>query len=210
MDIAIIGAGSVGAALASSFLGAGHGVTVTSADAASAQEVAGEVGVEAADSNKEAVQGAEVIVLAVPHAAVESILDDLGDGVDGKILVDVTNRMSGDDPASVIDGSSNAEEIQAAAPNSRVVKAFNTVFAARQTNPEVDGISLDGFVASDDEKAKEKVLELVSTLGFRPIDAGGLKMARALEAMATLNISLQIRNEWSWQMGWKLLGPTTS
>jgi predicted dinucleotide-binding enzyme len=81
------------------------------------------------------------------------------------------------------------------------------VFAARQEDPEVEGIPLDGYVAADDDDAKETVLELVSSLGFRPIDVGGLAMARALEAMGALNISLQIRNGWSWQMGWKLLGP---
>lgn len=54
----------------------------------------------------------------------------------------------------------------------------------------------------------QTVLELVSSIGLRPIDVGGLGMARVLEAMATLNIVLQIRNDWSWQTGWKLLGPT--
>ena len=208
MNIAIIGAGTVGAALASSFSRAGHDVIITSTETEDAHEIAAEVGGKAVESNDEAAQAAEVIVLAVPFAAVKAILEDLGDGIAGKILIDVTNRISRDDPASVIDGSSNAEKIQAAAPSSRVVKAFNTVFAALQADPKADGISLDGFVASDDDQAKETVLELVSSVGFRPIDVGGLGMARALEAMGALNISLQIRNQWSWQMGWKLLGPT--
>jgi NADPH-dependent F420 reductase len=182
-------------------------VAITSTETDVAQEVAEEVGGRAFETNAEAAQGADVIVLAVPYAGVGSILDDLGEAVDGKIIIDVTNRISREDPASVLDGSSNAEQIQAAAPTSRVVKAFNTVFAARQVDPEIDGIHLDGYVASDDDDAKETVLELVSSLGFRPIDVGGLAMARALEAMGALNISLQIRNGWSWQMGWKLLGP---
>ena len=94
------------------------------------------------------------------------------------------------------------------APNARVVKAFNTVFAAHQADPVVDGIHLDGFVAGDDGAAKEQVLGLVGSLGFRPIDAGALAMARALEGMAVLNISLNMTNGWPWQTGWKLLGPT--
>jgi NADPH-dependent F420 reductase len=207
MDIAIIGSGNVGSGLASAFSRAGHNVAITSTETDVAQEVAEEVGGRAFETNAEAAQGADVIVLAVPYAGVGSILDDLGEAVDGKIIIDVTNRISREDPASVLDGSSNAEQIQAAAPTSRVVKAFNTVFAARQVDPEIDGIHLDGYVASDDDDAKETVLELVSSLGFRPIDVGGLAMARALEAMGALNISLQIRNGWSWQMGWKLLGP---
>jgi predicted dinucleotide-binding enzyme len=94
------------------------------------------------------------------------------------------------------------------APNARVVKAFNTILAAHQAAPDIDGIQLDGFVAGDDGAAKKKVLELVTSLGFRPIDAGPLAMARALEGMGTLNISLNMTNGWPWQSGWKLLGPT--
>src|SRR5450830_1551967 len=88
-----------------------------------------------------------------------------------------------------------------------VVKAFNTALAARQTNPKIGGVHVDGYVASDDEEAKAIVIELVKGMGFHPIDAGELIMARALEALAFLNISLQMRHGWSWQAGWKLVGP---
>jgi predicted dinucleotide-binding enzyme len=71
----------------------------------------------------------------------------------------------------------------------------------------VDGVHLDGFVAGDDQAAKDTVLELIGSIGFRPIDAGPLVMARALEAMALLNVSLQISHKWPWQNGWKLVGP---
>jgi hypothetical protein len=64
-------------------------------------------------------------------------------------------------------------------PGGKVVKAINTIFAAHQADPLIDGIQLDGFVASDDIDAKKKVLEFVGSLGFRPIDAGPLAMARA-------------------------------
>jgi 8-hydroxy-5-deazaflavin:NADPH oxidoreductase len=73
-----------------------------------------------------------------------------------------------------------------------VVKAFNTVFAVRQADSVVDGVHLDGLVAGDDDAAKRQVLELVGSVGLRPIDAGPLSMARALEAMAVLNIMLQL------------------
>ena len=62
-------------------------------------------------------------------------------------------------------------------------------------------------MAGDDEDAKAAVLELVEDIGFNPVDAGGLAMARHLEGMAWLNISLQMKNGWSWQAGWKLVGP---
>ena len=106
------------------------------------------------------------------------------------------------------EGTSVAELIQARAPRAKVVKAFNTALAARQAEPTVQGTQLDGYVAGDDPQAKATVLEFVRSLGFQPIDAGPLVMARALEAMALLNIFLQVRNGWAWQSGWKLVGPT--
>jgi 8-hydroxy-5-deazaflavin:NADPH oxidoreductase len=67
---------------------------------------------------------------------------------------------------------------------------------------------LDGFYAGNDDKAKGAVAGWLSAIGYRPINAGDLRAARALEHMAFLNISLNARNNWSWQTGWKLLGPT--
>ena len=72
----------------------------------------------------------------------------------------------------------------------------------------VDGLSVDGYVASDDEAARQQVLALASSIGLRAIDAGPLAVARTLEGMAWLNIGLQLRHGWPWQSGWKLVGPT--
>jgi predicted dinucleotide-binding enzyme len=204
MKIGIIGAGNVGRSLATAGVRAGHTVTITSMTLEEAEGVATEVGVRSAASNRDAVAEAEIVILAVPFDAVQSITSELGAALDGKILIDVTNRFAPEQ----LDGPSNAELIHGMAPNARVVKAFNTVFAARQVDPVIDGIQLDGFVAADDGAAKQQVLELVRSLGFHPIDAGSLAMARALEGMATLNISLNMTHGWPWQSGWKLLGPT--
>ena len=67
---------------------------------------------------------------------------------------------------------------------------------------------MDGFLAGNDAGAKQKVSELLSGIGYRPIDAGALSAARALEQLAFLNISLNAANGWSWQSAWKLAGPT--
>ena len=91
-----------------------------------------------------------------------------------------------------------------------MVKAFNTAFASRQADPVVDGVRVDGYVAGDDAEAKAAVLQLVESIGFVPIDVGPLAMSRALEGMGLLNITLNIRNGWPWQDGWKLVGPTST
>ena len=208
MNIAIIGAGNVGTALTTAATRAGHAVMLSDHKPEDARAVAQQAGARASDTNAAAVRDAEVIILAVPFPAVAGIINELGRALDGKVVVDVSNRFSPTDPGAPIDGSSNAEQIQALVPSARVVKAFNTVFASRQANPNADGIQLDGYVAGDDQEAKAKVVELVRSLGFRPVDAGPLSLARALEAMAWLNMLLNMQNGWPWQSAWKLVGPT--
>ncbi len=207
MNIAIIGAGNVGKALAKSGVRAGHKVTLSAHHPEHAAEAARESGAAAATSNTEAVKNAELVIVAVPYDNLGEVFRGLGDAVDGKIVVDATNHINAKDPGEVLGGLSNAEEIQKRHPKVRVVKAFNYAFATRMAEPTVDGTHLDGFVAGDDQGAKDKVLELVKSIGFRPIDAGPLVMARVLEGMALLSVTLQIRNSWPWQNGWKLVGP---
>jgi predicted dinucleotide-binding enzyme len=204
MRVGIIGAGNVGTALSKASVRAGHGVTISAEDDNEARDVAGEAGAKAVTSNKDVVDGADVVIFAVPFDAVTGIVKELGTALDGKIVVDVSNRFDPDQ----LDGTSNAERAQQMASKAKVVKAFNTILASNQSDPDIDGVELDGFVAADDEGAKRRVLELVGSLGFRPIDAGPLAMARALEGMGLLNISLNKENGWPWQSGWKLLGPT--
>ena len=204
MKIAIIGAGNVGSALAGSAVKAGHTVSISASKPDSAEQAAGQTGARAARTNKEAVEGAEMIILAVPGGVLDAVVGELGGELDGKVVVDVTNQMS---PDALCESA--AERVQKKAPAARVVKAFNTAFASHQADPQVDGTNVDAFVAGDDAEAKKAVLQLAGQIGFRPIDAGGLKMARALEGMALLNIQLNMRGEdWSWQSGWKLVGPT--
>lgn len=207
MNIAIIGSGNVGRALASSSVRAGHNVTISGSDAASAQAGAAGSGARAAASNLEAVQGADVVVIAVWSGAVDKVLAELGDALDGKVVIDVTNPVKADLSGLLLEGTSAGEQIQARIPTVPVVKAFNTVFAARQADPFVDGIALDALIAGDDEAAKATVSELAASLGFRPIDVGSIEMSRGLESFALINMLIQVRTGGSWQGGWKLLDP---
>jgi NADPH-dependent F420 reductase len=206
MDVAIIGAGNVGSGLTTALTAAGHTVTVTSTTPEEVEKLANDVGAKAARSNVDAVANGDVVILAVYYPSVAGILEELGDALDGKILIDVSNRTN-EIPGLAVDGGSNAEEIQTAVPKARVVKAFNTVFASHLTDPTIDGVPLDGFVAGDDDGAREVVLELVGSIGLRPVNAGSLASARVLEAMEALNMGLQMRDGGSWNNGWKLLEP---
>jgi 8-hydroxy-5-deazaflavin:NADPH oxidoreductase len=208
VNIAIIGVGNVGSALARAVIAAGHSVVLSSRNPEHAAKVAGDLGARAVATNVEAVDGADLVVLAVPSTSVASVIDDVGEHVTGKVLVDPTNPNI-PDPTELLRGTGSvAEGIQLLAPEASVVKAFNTLFASRLTDPVVDGIALDGFYAGDDEAAKSTVAGLIGELGFRPLDAGELLAARTLELMAFLHIRLNLRNGWPFQSGWKLIGPT--
>ncbi len=169
MDIAIIGAGNVGRALATSFSRAGHTVIVASRDPEDAGAVASATRARVATSNAAAAGAAEIIVLAIPFASAETVAAEIRDAAVGKIIVDATNRMAFGPTGPTIDaGESNAERLAALLPEARVVKAFNTLFASNQADPISDGVQLDGFVAADDAAAKATVLELVALDGPQP------------------------------------------
>jgi predicted dinucleotide-binding enzyme len=206
MQIAIIGAGNVGRALATSLTRAGHDVTITAPNVEHAADVANITGAQVAASNAEAADAAELVVLAVPADALGEIATEIGRKLDGKVVVDVSNRPtpSADGPATSL-----AEELQQKVPGAKVVKAFNTVFASRQANPEVAGVKPDGYVAGDDPAARRTVLDVVESMGFRPVDAGSLVAARTLEGMAWLNIQRNMAGG-TWQDAWVLVGPDTA
>jgi 8-hydroxy-5-deazaflavin:NADPH oxidoreductase len=206
MQIAIIGAGNVGRALATSLTRAGHDVTITAAHQDHAVEAASLTGATAADSNRDAAANAQLVVLAVPAQSVAEIAGELGSAIDGKVVVDVTNRPT---PNPEGPATSIAEELQGSVPSARVVKAFNTAFASRQADPKVGGIAPDGYVAGDDAAAKQTVLDVVESVGFRPVDAGSLAAARTLEGMAWLNIQRNMAGG-TWQDAWVLVGPETA
>jgi predicted dinucleotide-binding enzyme len=206
MRIAIIGAGNVGGGLAAAATAAGHDVTITARNHDNAAKVAEDAGATAAPGVAEAARDAEVVVLAVPAGAAGDVLAQLTGTT--AVVVDVTNPLNDTYSDLTTAGTSHAEQLAAANPGVRLVKALNTVFASRLGSATEGERPLDGFYAGDDAAAKETVARLLASLGFRPVDAGGLRMARSLEELAFLNISLNARNGWAWQSGWQLAGPT--
>ena len=210
MKVAIIGAGNGGTALATSLGGAGHAVLLPSRAADDAEAVASLSGARVLGSNAQAAAEADVVIPAVGMGDIEAVAAEIAEPAAGKPVVDVTNRISFGQAGPEIDtSSSNAEAIAELLPDSPVVKAFNTLFATHQEDPIEDGLQLDGYVAGDDPSAKAKVLELVRSIGLRPVDVGPLVRARQLEALAFLNMALNIVNDGTWQSGWKLVGAPT-
>lgn len=207
MNVAIVGAGNIGKGLAGPLVKAGHTVRITARDAEGVREAARDTGASAAPNLRSAVDGAEVVVLAVPFTAAESVSRELAPLVEGKIVVDVSNPAKPDWSGPLFAGNgSAAEQLARWLPTARVVKAFNTIFASNLgRGGHLEGQALDAYLAGDDGAAKALVAELALALGFRPVDVGPLTAARLLEALAWLNISLNAQGG-DWQSGWKLLG----
>ncbi len=208
MRIAIIGAGNVGGGLARAAVAAGHDVVLSAAHQDKARATAEATGARAAEDNAAAVEGAQVVVLAVPGVDAPAVVAELAPALDGAVVVDATNPLNETYSDLAITGTSGAEAVQQAAGAVPVVKAFNTVFASRYAAPTENGEPLQVLLAGDDADARSRVAELVTSLGFAPIDVGGLRLARSLEEIAFLHITLTATKGWAWQSAFQLVGPT--
>jgi predicted dinucleotide-binding enzyme len=113
----------------------------------------------------------------VPFGSVGSVVDDMRDVAGGKVILDATNPLKPDFSGLAVTDESGAEQLQRQLPHAHVVKAFNTVFAANQAAPSTDEGPLDGFYAADDEQAGQRVADLLTEIGYRPIKAGDLAAA---------------------------------
>lgn len=149
---------------------------------------------------------ADVIILAVPYGAEKEIAAKIKEVANQKIVISISNPLNETyDGMVTAPDTSAAEELQKLLPNSKVVKAFNTTFAADFATPVIDGKQADAFVAGNDEQSVKAVSELVETAGFRPIDAGELSVSRTLENMQLLLIRLGMKYNYNWLAGWKIL-----
>jgi 8-hydroxy-5-deazaflavin:NADPH oxidoreductase len=206
--IAIIGVGNVGSAFGRAAVQAGHDVILAAQHPEKARSVADEIGAAAAESNTAAVEGAQIVLLAVPGSHAPAVAAEVASALaPGAVLLDASNPLNESYSDLAVESTSGAEDVQNRAGGAPVVKAFNTIFASRYANPTENGEPLHVLLAGDDAAAKSTVADVAATLGFAPVDAGGLRMARALEEMAFLNIALNAANGWAWQSAWQLVGP---
>lgn len=145
----------------------------------------------------------DIVVLAVPYPAVSEVLAQRSGQLAGKVVVDITNPLNFEtfDSLTVPADSSAAAEIAAALPEARVVKAFNTNFAATLAAGTVGGQPTTVLIAGDDAEAKELLAGIVTGGGLRAIDAGPLARARELEALGFLQITLAAGERIAWTSG---------
>lgn len=149
----------------------------------------------------------DVVILAVPYPAVDEIIAARGSELAGKTVIDITNPLNFDtfDELVVPVGSSAAAEIQAKLPESSVLKAFNTTFAATLSTGKVGDLTTTVLVAGDDEAAKVSLIKDVTAGGLDALDAGSLKRAHELEAVGFLQLTLAGSEKISWTGGFGLV-----
>jgi len=183
--VSIIGTGSMGTAIARIVTDGGNTVELLGReDAATAPE-------------------GDVVVLAVPYPSVEDVLAAHGDHLAGKVVVDITNPVDFEtfDSLTVPADSSAAAQIADRLPRSRVLKAFNTTFAATISSGVVGPLPTTVLIAGDDDDAKATLVDVVRAGGLRAIDAGGLRRAPELEALGFLQLTLAGGEKLPWTGG---------
>jgi NADPH-dependent F420 reductase len=143
--------------------------------------------------NRDAIIDADVVFVTVPYAGQRSILSELSDALEGKLVVDtvvpVTFEKGRARPIPVEDGSA-AEEAQRLLPHSRLAAAFHTLSAHKlqDVNSSIEG---DVLVCGDDPEAKAVAMALAKEIpGLRAVDGGGLSNARYVETITVLLLNL--------------------
>ncbi|HBY60651.1 MAG TPA: hypothetical protein DEH78_12570 [Solibacterales bacterium] len=179
MNIAILGAGNVGASLGGVWSAKGHRVVYGVRNPADPKYATLNTATPA-----EAARTAEVVVLATPWPATKDAIEGAG-GLAGKIVLDATNPLEGLKLA-VGFTDSGGEMVARWAPGARVVKIFNSTGNNNMENTAYPGGTPAMFYAGDDAAAKSAAAQLAADLGFEPVDAGPLTNARLLEPLALL------------------------
>ncbi|GAA2177097.1 NADPH-dependent F420 reductase [Arthrobacter parietis] len=169
---------------------------------------AGSSSVEHIDSSSTgATVNGDVVVLAVPYPALKDIVAQYGDQLAGKVVVDITNPLNFEtfDSLVVAADSSAAAELASALPSSKVVKAFNTNFAATLGSKTVGSNQTTVLIAGDDTDAKNRLADAVKAGGVDAVDAGSLARARELEAIGFLQLTLAAGEKIQWTSGFALV-----
>lgn len=189
MEITIFGKGNMGQTIGKNFAEAGNNVQYYGS-----KDIAEHLG--------------DIVVMAVPYPALAALAKQYQAELAGKIVVDITNPLNFEtwDELVVPADSSAAQQLQKLLPESKVLKAFNTNFAATLQSGKIDELPTTVLVAGDDEDAKETFKSALASGVLRVLNAGKLKRAREMESLGFLQLTLAASEKIGWDGGFGIVG----
>jgi predicted dinucleotide-binding enzyme len=195
MTTAVIGTGGLGSVIARQLASGGETLRLSSADIESARMLAAQIGPAAvvAVGNRDALQGADAVVLALRFTVLEGVIEQITDSLADKVVVVPSNPLSTDADGNVVrllpEGQSSGEVVAGWLPaGARLAMAFGTMSAdlfesASNRSPEPAVL----FYATDNDRAGDEVERLIRTAGFEPVKVGGIDQSGRLEAGGDLH-----------------------
>jgi hypothetical protein len=200
MNIAILGVGNIGGAVGKKWARAEHSVIFGTRDANSAKAQALRQAFPDAkiETVAKSLEHAEVVLIAVPYAAVEATVKANAPALAGKIVIDATNKFG----APVVN---NLKTILAAVPTARVYRAFNSLGWELFENPQMNGGVADHFYCGADGDTRAVVEKLIAEVGNRPIWVGGNELIGIVDAVGALWVTLVFQRGHPRGIAFKLL-----
>src|SRR6266852_5918728 len=202
IKIAVFGAGHIGGTLGRKWVAAGHQVVfgVNNPGGENARKLRGELGDRA---TIDAIAGAlstnpDVVVMAIPGAAMDATIAQYANQLDGKIIIDTANKMGG--------GPLNSfATFQQHTPRARIYRAFNTLGWENFANPEFECGPADLFFCGPDGDSRAEVEQLITAIGLRPIYLGGVEQVGLVDAVGSLWLALAFGQHKGRHLAFKLL-----
>jgi 8-hydroxy-5-deazaflavin:NADPH oxidoreductase len=195
MTTAIIGTGGLGSVIARQLASGGETLRLASADRESAQRLAAQIGPAAvvAASNRDALQGADAVILALRFTVLKSVIDEIAGALAGQVVIVPSNPVTLDAQGNVVrvlpEGQSSGKVVAGWLPaGAHLAMAFGTMSAGIfESNSNRSPELAVGFYVTDDDRAGEEVARLIRTAGFEPVKAGGIEQSTRLEVGGDLH-----------------------
>jgi len=211
MKTGILGSGMVGKQLGLGFLRIGNEVKLGTRDTSKLADWLKEAGNNASvGSTEEAAKFGDIVIIATSWSGTHNAINQAGkENFKGKLIIDVTNPLDfsqgGPPKFAATPGNSGGEQIQKLLPDSKVVKAFNTINAYVMINPKLEEGEPDFFYAGNAEDAKKQVVEIAKQLGWKSfVDFGDIPASYWLESLTMVWIHYAFKNN-SFAHAFKLL-----
>ena len=189
MKISVIGAGNIGGTLGAKWAAQGHAVVFGVRDPAAekVRSLLADVDHGAtAVSTRDAIEGAEVVLFAIPSRVMAETVALMSGRLNGKILIDATNNVG-------MSPMHRLELLRQNAPDGALFRAFSNLGWENFAEPVIDGVQVDLFYCGDEGSAQPVVHDLIAAIGLRPVYLGNLQQADIIDALTRLWFTLALR-----------------